>query len=56
MPKYIVEVTETMTKKIEVEAESADKARLEAERMWNKFEIEMDGSYDYYDVDFWVDE
>ena len=56
MSKYTVEITETMTKKVEVEAESADEARRKAQGMWNNFEIEMDGDYDYYDVDFWVDE
>lgn len=55
MPKYTVEIVETTVRSIVVEAESADKARHDAEYMWNEWEIDMD-DYDYYDIDFRIDE
>ena len=51
MSKYKVEVEETLTRAIEVEAESENEALIKAERAWHEEKIVLDAR-DFLDVEF----
>lgn len=51
--RFIVEITETLTKQVEVEAENAEMARSKVKEMWDDEEIVLTGD-DFWEVQFEV--
>ena len=51
MKKYIIEITETLQRQVEIEADNADDAYLLAKEMYRNEEIVLD-SEDYIDTNF----